>query len=90
MSAQPKIVLWSKQECPYCDQVRNYLKANQYEYESIDVEGHDILRDVLEAKYNIRRIPVTEIGGNGQYQAVFGADLTRLAEVLDASKSSSI
>jgi glutaredoxin 3 len=86
MSDQQKIILWGKKVCPYCDQVRAFLKANNYEYETIDVEGHDILRDVLEAKYNARRVPVIEVGGNGKFEAVLGPDLIRLAEVLGLAK----
>lgn len=84
MTSRPKIIVWGKQNCPYCNQVKTYLQAHGYSYENIDVEGHDILRDVLELKYGIRTVPVTEVSRSGQYAAVFGADLEGLESLLHA------
>lgn len=46
------------------------------------MQGNDVLRDVLEAKYGIRHVPVIEVGGDGKYEALLEPDLEKLAELL--------
>lgn len=83
MSEARRIVLWGKQNCSKCEQVRSYLQANRLDYDTIDVEAHDSLRDVLEKKYGRRSVPVIEIGDSSRYRAVFGVDLPGLKEALE-------
>lgn len=82
MANQKKVVLWSRKGCHYCSEVKAFLEENHYEYENIDVEGKDVLRDVLEVKYGIRHVPVVEVGSQGSYKAVLEGDLNRLKELL--------
>lgn len=86
MPQKPNIVIWGKQNCPHCERVRAFLQDRRLEYKTVDVEGNDSYRDVLEVKYNVRRVPVVEIGGDTKYEAVIGADLERLAELLGAAE----
>lgn len=51
-------------------------------FENIEVQGNDVLRDVLEAKYGIRHVPVIEVGGDGKFEALLEPDLEKLAELL--------
>ncbi|MNP71232.1 hypothetical protein D3C76_1675900 [compost metagenome] len=46
------------------------------------MQGNDVLRDVLEAKYGIRHVPVIEVGGDGKFEALLEPDLEKLAELL--------
>lgn len=77
-----KVVIWSKPGCHYCGIVKNYLEENNHPYENIDIEGKDYLRDVLEAKYGIRHVPVVEIGGEGTFTAVTDWDLDKIEQLL--------
>jgi len=82
MSTKQKVILWGKNGCAYCSHVKAVLEAQNQPYEWIDVEGKDVLRDVLEVKYGTRYIPVVEIGGNGKYEALLHTELDRLESLL--------
>ncbi|MEC0092351.1 glutaredoxin family protein [Paenibacillus macquariensis] len=82
MSTNPKIIVWSKPGCHYCSEVKTYLEANDYSYENINVEGNDILRDVLEVKYGVRHVPVVEIDNDGKFEGVTEVGLEHLQTVL--------
>ena len=84
MSQNKKVVVWSKDGCSYCEQVKSYLTENNFEYSTIDVTENDSLRDVLEVKYGIRYVPVVEVsdGESSDYKAVFKVDLEALKEAL--------
>lgn len=77
------IVLWSKEGCPKCAQIESFLNGHQLAYTSIDVEESESLRGVLEKKYGRRSVPVVEIGRDGQYRALFGADIDGLRALLE-------
>jgi glutaredoxin len=85
VSIQSNIVIWGKKDCPYCEQVKTYLNSHGREFKLIDVEGNDSYRDILEVKYGVRRVPVTEVGEGSKYEAVIGPDLAKLGQVLAIS-----
>lgn len=62
MTQSLTIIVWSKKGCSYCEEVKRYLEAKELEYKSVDVTDHDDRRDILEAKYGVRHVPVIEIG----------------------------
>lgn len=84
MTYQKSIVVWSKQTCPYCQRVKKYLKEHHLNYSTVDVTDHDELRDVLETKYGIRHVPVTEIGIDRPhaYEAVISIEVDDLEKAL--------
>ncbi len=84
MSLNKKVVVWSKDGCSYCEQVKSYLTENKFEFSTIDVTENDSLRDVLEVKYGIRYVPVVEVsdGESADYKAVFKVDLEALKDAL--------
>ncbi|WP_134684053.1 glutaredoxin family protein [Brevibacillus migulae] len=82
MATNQKVILWGKNGCSYCSNVKALLEAEKQPYEWIDVEGKDVLRDVLEIKYGTRLIPVVEIGGDGKYEALLHTELDRLESLL--------
>lgn len=85
MSSHPKVVLWSKAGCHFCGEVKSYLESKNQPYDNIDVEGHDVLRDVLEIKYGIRHVPVIEVGNNDTFHALLKPDLALLETLLNES-----
>ncbi len=76
------IILWSKTGCHFCGEIKNYLELNHHHYINLDVADNDGLRDILEAKYGIRHVPVVEVGRNGTYTAFLETDLEGLARLL--------
>ncbi|MCP1186373.1 MAG: glutaredoxin family protein [Paenibacillus sp.] len=81
-SSTKKVVLWSKTGCHFCGEVKAFLTERNQPFENIEVQGNDVLRDVLEAKYGIRHVPVIEVGGDGKFEALLEPDLEKLAELL--------
>jgi len=52
-----KAIVWSKDQCPYCDQAKNLLKMKGIEFEERNV-SHDWTREqLLEAVPNARSVP---------------------------------
>ncbi|HHQ0531989.1 TPA: glutaredoxin family protein [Listeria monocytogenes] len=65
------VVVWSKVGCHYCKDVKDYLTEQKIVFQDIDVTDHDYLREVLQAKYGIRYVPVVEIGLEHLEKALF-------------------
>lgn len=82
MSKSLTVVVWSKEGCHYCAEVKQFLEEKQVDYQTIDVTNHDERRDILEAKYGIRHVPVVEIGQNGVYEGVIEIGINHLETVL--------
>ena len=52
-----KAIVWSKDQCPYCDQAKALLKLRNIEFEERNV-SHDWTREqLLEAAPNARSVP---------------------------------
>jgi len=83
MAGQQKIVLWSRQGCQACQELKLFLDQKGYVYENVDVGGKDYLRDVLELKYGVRHVPVVEIGNGQVYEAVTDADVQRIVSLIE-------
>ncbi|QKS45710.1 glutaredoxin family protein [Paenibacillus cellulosilyticus] len=79
-----KLVLWNRAGCESCQQLKAQLANNGIDYVSIDVEGKNELRDVLEAKYGIRHVPVAEIGDGESYAAVTDGSFEKIQALLQA------
>lgn len=82
--SEKKVVLWNRAGCEACQQLKAQLVENGINYVSIDVEGKNELRDVLEAKYGIRHVPVAEIGKGDNYEAVTDGSFDRIYALLQA------
>ncbi|GGP15306.1 glutaredoxin family protein [Oceanobacillus neutriphilus] len=76
------IVVWSKQGCSYCGEVKQYLADKGITFKDIDLTNHDDRRDILEAKYGVRHVPVVEIGQGNQYEAVTDVGVQYIEEAL--------
>ncbi|MGN7309663.1 glutaredoxin family protein [Alkalicoccobacillus gibsonii] len=86
MSKEQSVIVWSKEGCHYCAEVKGYLDENQIAYQTIDVTHHDDRRDILEAKYGVRHVPVVEIGENHVYKGITKVGLQYVQEELAAVK----
>ncbi|MFJ7969857.1 glutaredoxin family protein [Psychrobacillus sp. NPDC096389] len=82
MSQNLSVVVWSKQGCSYCNEVKEYLTEQNIDYKTVDVTNHDEFRDILDTKYGIRHVPVVEIGEGNVYRAVTEVGLEHLKAAL--------
>lgn len=76
------VVVWSKQGCSYCAEVKQYLNEKGITYKDIDVTDHEDRRDILEVKYGVRHVPVVEIGQENQYEAITEIGVQYIEEAL--------
>lgn len=84
MSKEISIVVWSKEGCSYCTDVKAYLEEKGVGYQTVDVTNHDERRDILEIKYGVRHVPVIEIGKGSIYKGVTKVGIEHLEEALKA------
>jgi len=88
MTKNRDVIVWSKQGCSYCNEVKTYLQEQGIPYKTVDVTHNDAFRDILDTKYGIRYVPVVEIGSSedGIYQAVTELGLDHLKAALAGEK----
>ena len=82
MSTSLSVVVWSKEGCHYCGEVKEYLKKKQIPFRTVDVTKADDRRDILEAKYGVRHVPVVEIGKNGIYEGITEVGLDHVKKAI--------
>ncbi len=82
MAENLSIVVWAKNGCSYCNEVKEYLTAENLDYKIVDVTSHDEFRDILDIKYGVRHVPVVEIGHDNNYQAVTEVGIEHLQKAL--------
>lgn len=58
------VVVWSKQNCPYCVKAKQLLTAKGYEYEERVIGEEWTREDLLEAVPEARTVPQIFIDGN--------------------------
>ena len=86
MGKVSSVVVWAKEGCHYCAEVKQFLEDKEIPYQTIDVTHHDEFRDILEIKYGIRHVPVVEIGQGEVYEGVTGLGLQHLEKALEKVK----
>lgn len=81
------IVLWAKEGCHYCQEIKDYLQDEGLSYDIIDVTNNDQFRDILQVKYWVSYVPVVEIGqrDNHQYQGIIDIGLENVINGLAAA-----
>jgi len=52
-----KAIVWSKNQCPYCDQAKALLKMKSIEFEERNIEADWTKDQLLEAVPNARTVP---------------------------------
>ena len=58
-----KAIVWSKNNCPYCDQAKALLKLKNIEFEEKNVEKDYSREQLLEAVPNARTLPQVFLDG---------------------------
>ncbi|MBC1435555.1 glutaredoxin [Listeria rocourtiae] len=82
MAEKLAIVVWVKRGCDYCAEVKNYLTKEGLDFQVVDVTDHDEQREILQAKYGVRYVPVVEIGRGHTYRGVTELGLPTLEKAL--------
>lgn len=54
--------IYTKDHCPFCVYLKNYLTKNDYEFENISVDDDQKLYENLKAKTNHNTVPQVFIG----------------------------
>jgi glutaredoxin len=52
-----KAIVWSKDQCPFCDQAKALLKSRNIEFEERNVSKNWTREQLLEAVPNARTVP---------------------------------
>ncbi|WP_419960005.1 glutaredoxin family protein [Psychrobacillus sp. BM2] len=84
MAQHISVVVWSKEGCSYCNEVKEYLSEQNIAYKTVDVTNHDEYRDILDVKYGVRHVPVVEIGKNNVYEGITEVGLEHLKAALES------
>ncbi|KAF1304055.1 glutaredoxin family protein [Enterococcus saccharolyticus] len=81
---EAKVILWAKDGCHYCQEIKTYFQENKVAYQVIDVTQQDNFRDILFAKYGVRYVPVVEIAPSDSnvYQGITELGLEHVIEGL--------
>lgn len=58
-----KAIVWSKNQCPYCDQAKALLKLKGIEFEERNVQTDWTKEQLLEAVPNARTVPQIFLDG---------------------------
>lgn len=86
MGKELNVVLWVKEGCHYCAEVKLFLIEKKIPYQVIDVTNHDERREILDIKYGVRHVPVVEIGHERVYEGVTKVGLEHLEKALERVK----
>ncbi|MEJ5252299.1 MAG: glutaredoxin family protein [Chthonomonadetes bacterium] len=78
MNAQPRVIVFSTPNCPYCNMAKRYLRERGIRFRDVDVS-----RDPAAARDMVRRsgqqgVPVIDING----KIVVGFDRARINQLL--------
>lgn len=57
-----KAIVWSKDQCPFCDQAKALLKSRNIEFEERNVSRDWTREQLLEAVPNARTVPQIFLG----------------------------
>ncbi|MEK9153066.1 MAG: glutaredoxin domain-containing protein [Patescibacteria group bacterium] len=73
-----QIKVYSTQSCPYCVTLKEFLRANDVEFEAIDVSFDQKLQQEMIDKSGQMGVPVVDIDG----EIVVGFDRERIVQLL--------
>ena len=76
--SQPKVVIYTQQDCPPCTWVKKFFALRGMEYEERGVDSGLAVARELAQKYNTQSTPTVVIGD----QVLIGYDPDRLSQLL--------
>ena len=72
------IIIYSTPTCPYCMQLKTYLKEHKIKFQDIDVSKDRVKAEEMIEKSGQMGVPVTDIDG----KIVVGFDKPRITKLL--------
>ncbi len=77
------INIYSTPSCPYCKQLKKFLKDNDFDFEEFNVAENRDKAEEMVKKSGQRGVPVTILEKDGEEQIVVGFDRDKLIEILE-------
>lgn len=74
-----RVKLYSMPICPYCDQVKEFLREHNIEFEEVDVQADEAAAKEMIQKSGQAAVPVIDVEG----KIIVGFDHEKLSKVLD-------
>ena len=78
MAEQKKVLIYTTPTCPYCQQIKEYLKEKNIEYEEIDVAADSAKAQEMIDKSGQMGVPVVLIDD----QVIIGFDKEKIDKTL--------
>ena len=79
MTKKHSITIYSTQTCPYCVQLKNYLKEQGFKYQDIDVSKDQKKAEEMIEKSGQMGVPVADIDG----QIIVGFNKEKIKKILN-------
>ncbi len=76
-----KIIVYGTATCPYCQQLKSYLKENNIAFEDFDVSQNQEKLKEMQDKSGQMGVPVVDIDG----EIIKGFDREKLNQILEIS-----
>lgn len=73
------VKVYSTSTCPFCEQLKNFLRGNDVEFEDIDVSESEEDKEEMVEKSGQMGVPVVDVDG----EVVIGFKKDKLKELLD-------
>jgi glutaredoxin-like YruB-family protein len=73
-----RVKLYTMPTCPYCDQVKEFLREHNIEFEEVDVQADEAAAKEMIQKSGQAAVPVIDIEG----KIIVGFDREKLSKVL--------
>jgi len=74
-----KTIVYSTQECPWCHVAKDFLKANNIEFEDKDISVDEVARNEIVQKTGRMGVPVLDIDGT----VIIGFDQEAISKALN-------
>ncbi len=83
MSKEKKtVIVYSTPTCPYCDQVKDYLKDKSISYQEIDLSKNPEKGEELVKKTGQMGVPVTIVSEGDDEEVIIGFDIDKINNAL--------
>ncbi len=76
------INIYSTPSCPYCKQLKKFLKENDIDFEEFNVAENREKAEEMVKKSGQRGVPVTILEKDGDEEIVVGFDKEKLRDIL--------